>query len=155
MDWMTPATPNTEVAEPEQPAAAVGVRVATLIVADPAHGLAVAFAEAPHADPVPARSVIVVTGGDIGRTVVVAFDNGNATQPIIVGLLQDRPVRTTPNLTLDGKRVCLEATDELTLRSGKASITLGADGRIVIKGMEIVSRARGTNKIKGAAVQIN
>ena len=56
---------------------------------------------------------------------------------------------------IDGKRVCLEAEDELTLKSGKASITLQVDGRIVIKGMESVSRARGTHKVKGATVLIN
>jgi uncharacterized protein (DUF2345 family) len=55
----------------------------------------------------------------------------------------------------DGERIVLEAKKEIVLRCGKASITLTADGRIVHKGVELVSSASETNRIKGSRVKIN
>ncbi len=55
----------------------------------------------------------------------------------------------TPNVIL------LEATDELTLRVGDGSITIRKDGRILIKGRDLVSHAQRMNRIKGGAVSIN
>ncbi|MCC6418741.1 MAG: hypothetical protein IT429_10940, partial [Gemmataceae bacterium] len=48
-----------------------------------------------------------------------------------------------------------DAKEEIVLRCGKSSITLRKDGKVVVLGAEVVSRASGTNKIKGAAVRIN
>jgi hypothetical protein len=48
-----------------------------------------------------------------------------------------------------------EATEEISITCGKSSITLRKDGRVVIKGTDLVSRAARTNKIRGAAVKIN
>jgi len=56
---------------------------------------------------------------------------------------------------MDGRRVVLDASDEIVLQCGRGSITLTADGRIVIKGVDVVSRALRTNKIKGGTVNIN
>jgi hypothetical protein len=56
---------------------------------------------------------------------------------------------------VDGKRVVIEALDEIVLRCGQASITLRRNGRIVIRGTYIETRAIGTNRIKGGNVQIN
>lgn len=49
----------------------------------------------------------------------------------------------------------IEANKSLTLQCGEGSITLRRDGRILIKGKEIVSRAEETNRIRGASVTIN
>lgn len=49
----------------------------------------------------------------------------------------------------------LEARESLTLRVGDGSITLRADGRILIKGRDLVSSAQRLNRIKGGAVSIN
>jgi hypothetical protein len=56
---------------------------------------------------------------------------------------------------LDGQRIVFDAQNEIVLRCGKSSLTLRKDGKVVVRGTEIVSRASRTNKIKGAAVQIN
>jgi len=47
------------------------------------------------------------------------------------------------------------AEKEIELCCGKSSLIMKKDGRIVIKGIQLVSRASGVNKIKGAAVRIN
>jgi hypothetical protein len=49
----------------------------------------------------------------------------------------------------------LEAAEELTLRVGQGSITLGKDGKILIKGKDLVSHAQRMNRIKGGSVSIN
>jgi hypothetical protein len=53
------------------------------------------------------------------------------------------------------EHLVLEATKGLTLQCGEGSITLRGDGKVLIKGKELVSRAEGTNRIKGGAVAIN
>jgi len=49
----------------------------------------------------------------------------------------------------------LEAKHSLTLRVGDGSITIREDGKILIKGKDLVSHARRLNRIRGGAVQIN
>ena len=53
------------------------------------------------------------------------------------------------------RRVRVEAEQELVLECGRASITLHASGRIVIKGVHVETTASSLNRIKGAQVRIN
>jgi hypothetical protein len=143
---------------------APGARVAVLATASVEGGPAV-FSGEPAGEPIRARSTISLSEADVGRSVLVVFENGDMQRPIIIGVLQESPVvaahavqsnaRVLDDIQIDGKRITLAARQEISLRCGDASITLRADGRVVIKGMEIVSRARGVNKVKGASVLIN
>jgi hypothetical protein len=49
----------------------------------------------------------------------------------------------------------LEAKQSLTLRVGDGSITIREDGKILIKGKDLVSHAERLNRIKGGSVSIN
>lgn len=49
----------------------------------------------------------------------------------------------------------IEARTSLTLRVGDGSITIREDGRILIRGKDLVSHAKRTNRIRGGSVQIN
>jgi hypothetical protein len=49
----------------------------------------------------------------------------------------------------------LEASQELTLRVGEGSLTIRKDGKILIKGKDLVSHAQRINRIKGGSVSIN
>ena len=49
----------------------------------------------------------------------------------------------------------IEAKQNLVLRCGDGSITLRNDGKILIKGKDLVSRAKRLNRIKGGSVAIN
>lgn len=51
--------------------------------------------------------------------------------------------------------IVLDAKHSLTLRVGEGSITIRKDGRILIKGKDLVSHAQRMNRIKGGAVSIN
>lgn len=53
------------------------------------------------------------------------------------------------------EELVIEAKKGLTLRCGDGSITLRADGKILIKGQDLVSHARRLNRIKGGSVAIN
>lgn len=144
------------------------VCVGTLVGADTRGGLQVIYPGQPDPGELPARTTVSVSPRDVGRQVVLVFEEGDPSRPIVLGLLQARPVvtapaevsgvlpaRTHPHVRADGERVQIEATRELVLRCGKSSITLRSDGQVFVKGMKIVSRARGTHKIKGGDVLIN
>ena len=49
----------------------------------------------------------------------------------------------------------LEARQKITLRCGKASITLYPNGKIALRGVYIVSDAAGINRIAGGQVELN
>lgn len=53
------------------------------------------------------------------------------------------------------KRLVLEADEEILLRVGEASIRITADGKVVVRGEHVLTRAKGTNRIKGGSVAIN
>ncbi|MDX2148819.1 MAG: hypothetical protein SFZ23_14995 [Planctomycetota bacterium] len=55
----------------------------------------------------------------------------------------------------DDERVSLTARNEISIRCGRASITLTRAGKVLIKGAYVLSRSTGANRIKGGSVQIN
>jgi hypothetical protein len=103
---------------------------------------------------VAALSIVPLHPGDTGATVVVGYEEGDATRPIIVGRLQQAPGRQT-HLRADGERVVIQGEREIELRCGDASIVLTRAGKVLIRGRYLLSRSRGANKIKGAYVDIN
>lgn len=58
-------------------------------------------------------------------------------------------------VVLAGDRVMIEAATELILRAGACTIALDARGRLVSTAEQIISRARGANKVQGGSVQLN
>jgi hypothetical protein len=65
---------------------------------------------------------------------------------------ETRPEETDAQLP---DELVIEAKHSLTLRVGEGSITIREDGKILIKGKDLVSHAKRLNRIKGGAVQIN
>ncbi|MBC7994497.1 MAG: hypothetical protein H7Z15_14805 [Rhizobacter sp.] len=116
-------------------------------------------------DPVLARVVGEVSASK-GDDVAVVFEGGDRTRPIILGAVLARlatpPAAATSaaagpeqELVVNGKTLRLQAETELSLNCGNASILLRRDGKLIIKGTEVVSRASGTHKIRGGLVNIN
>jgi hypothetical protein len=56
---------------------------------------------------------------------------------------------------VDGKQICIEGTEEVTFKCGKASITLTKSGKILIRGTYLLNRSTGVNRIMGGSVQVN
>ena len=99
---------------------------------------------------------------DARQGVVLTFEHGDLGRPIVLGLLQPtaelrlRPTEGDPlQVEVDGERREVEASKEIVLRCGHASITLRANGRVLIRGVYVETRALGTNRVKGGNVQIN
>jgi hypothetical protein len=106
----------------------------------------------------PARSTVPVTERDIGREVVLLFEQADVGKPIIMGLLQPTPAPAkagTVAVERNGERLTLTADREIVLRCGKASLTLTRAGKVLIRGAYLLSRSSGVNRIKGGSVQIN
>jgi len=53
------------------------------------------------------------------------------------------------------QHLTLEATDSLTLKCGAAAVELRSDGRAIVKGEDVLLRAKGTQRIRAATVAIN
>ena len=108
-----------------------------------------------------ARSAVPLRHEQIGATVMVLHEEGDWARPIVVGVLQEGLLGTSPavparfDVQADGERLTLCAEREIVLRCGESSITLTRSGKVVIKGSYVLSRSTGYNKIKGAAVDIN
>jgi hypothetical protein len=109
------------------------------------------------AGPVMARSVHPLSSGDAGRQVVLVAEGGDWGKPIIMGIIREASQTGDDGkaTALDGRRIKLEAEREILLRCGSSSILMTREGKIVIKGINLVSRAAAVNKIKGGAVHLN
>lgn len=101
--------------------------------------------------PTPALSLTHLTVQDLGREVVLMFEDGDLSRPIIMGLVQP-PITKAQ---VDEQRLDLTASEQMTLRCGKASLTLTSAGKVLIRGEYVSSSSSGVNCIKGAAVRIN
>ncbi len=103
------------------------------------------------------------------QQVLMVFEEGDPDKPIIIGLMEEslyqlfeldkkiisKEKSMQPEAEIDGERVILEATKEIQLKCGKSSITLTKEGRIIIKGIDIVTRSLSVNKVKGSCVKLN
>jgi hypothetical protein len=98
--------------------------------------------------PLFARSLVPMPTAAVGRLAAVTMMDD---QPLILGLIQP----LAPEVEADEETLVLEAKREVTLRCGKASIHLTADGRVTIRGTQVLSRSDGPNRVQGASVQLN
>lgn len=102
--------------------------------------------------------------------VVLLVDIKAPQHPVITGVVRDKLPTAhcmeqkindvssfigQPDVLVDGQRVTLSAQHEILLQCGKSSILLRRDGKVVIKGSNLISRSSGTNKIKGSSININ
>lgn len=87
-----------------------------------------------------------------GDPVVVLLPQDLETRGCVLGKVR----RVDPSGAVEApESLTLEARRELTLRVGEGSVTLRADGRVLIKGEAITSTARKLNRIRGGAVSLN
>ncbi|MFO0612648.1 MAG: DUF6484 domain-containing protein [Polyangiaceae bacterium] len=88
--------------------------------------------------------------------VLLVFIDDDPELPVIVGLLRRRLVPQGGGAEAVRERfLALEASEGIRLRAGDASIELRPDGRVEIRGTEVVSAAESTNRILGGTVAIN
>jgi hypothetical protein len=109
-----------------------------------------------------ARSSAQLTTKDVGCEVALLFEGGDPKLPLVIGKIQqtrkttDQDQDESENIAeLDGESIVLSARQNITLKCGKASITLTRAGKVVIRGAYLLNRSSGVNRIKGGSVQIN
>ena len=120
----------------------------------------------------PARSAVAIPKSherksSIPLQVILVFENGDISLPFIIGIINSEqqllnkkkvikdPIDHEKNLVIESDTLILSGREKVTLQCGKGSITLKKDGKIIIKGVELVSRASESNKIKGCTVSVN
>jgi hypothetical protein len=114
-----------------------------------------------HSVAVVARAVVDLAGSHIGKQVVLMFEAGDFSKPIIMGVLRGGhgwPLHHQPahvEVEADGERLTVTAANKLVLRCGKASLTLTQAGKVLLQGTYVMSRSSGVNRIEGGSVQIN
>ena len=155
-------TPDRPVAVPTSVASANGVVIGELIgLKGDSRSPLVRYAGQPGLAALCAKSVADLRASDVGRSVVLMFENAHPDKPIVMGLLQDAvsiPIAQTHgqvDVEADGSRLLLSAKEQLVLRCGKASITLTSCGKVLIQGEYVSSSSSGLNRIRGGAIQLN
>lgn len=91
------------------------------------------------------------------EVVIQLLPNG---EPIIIGQVYPHAVTEIEgnenfDVALKGKSITIEAEKEIVLISGRTKIKLDARGKITTLAEQVISRARGANKVQGGCVQIN
>ena len=108
-----------------------------------------------------ARTVVDLHGPHIGRQVVLIFEAGDPAKPIVMGVLREGegwPFSEQPGqmeVDADGQRLIVSAKEQIVFKCGKASITLTAAGKVLIRGEHVLSQAAGVNRVKGGSIQLN
>jgi hypothetical protein len=101
---------------------------------------------------------------DEGDEVLVLVQRDGQSEGVVLGRiapaapLEDAPGRESGATRVGSqreRRVVIEADEELILRVGESSIRIARDGKVVIRGQHVLTRAKGTNRIKGGSVAIN
>lgn len=96
-----------------------------------------------------ARSLVPLRLLDLGRALALGRLGG---VPLVLGLVQPPGFGQLEDA---GEVRSLEARERLELRCGPASLTLFADGRVEIRGVQILSRAEGAQRLQGASIHLN
>jgi hypothetical protein len=110
--------------------------------------------------PCAARTTVLLTPDLVGRTVTLGFEDGDPDRPLITGLIRtpdelEAAGAGQVHVAIDGKTLVLTARERIELRCGESVVRLGADGKVLVRGVHVVTRASGQNRIKGGSVQIN
>lgn len=88
----------------------------------------------------------------LGARVLVLLPAPGEERGIVLGVVapyeSPRPDPTPAELRL-------EAGKKIELACGESSLSMDAEGRVLLKGKDIVTRARRTQKIRGGTVHIN
>ncbi len=145
------------VATPALPAVIIGELLA---IADDGKSPLVIYPGQSGTAALRARTVLDLHGAHIGQAVVLQFEGGDPTLPIVMGVLRqtdNQPLEAPGNVQIDtdGARMVVSAKEQMVLQCGKASITLTKAGKVLIQGSYVSSRSTGVNRVKGGSVQLN
>lgn len=99
----------------------------------------------------PVKAVIVCSSNVSSRPIITSLVRTQLSR----GELDVINARSGQDVSVDGRVVRISGKEEMLFECGKSSILLRRDGKVVIKGTQLLSRASGSNKLKGSSVNIN
>jgi hypothetical protein len=102
-----------------------------------------------------AHTVVALEPAHVGRRVVVAFLDADIDRPVITGLLSEGEAEPPRRREIAAEELLLRGEREITLVCGEARITLTRDGRIVIRGVDLLSRVSGSHRIRAGSISLN
>lgn len=98
-----------------------------------------------HCDWLEGTAATALVAGDR----LIVLPPGGGQLGVVIGRIgRYNPPQRQANLTL-------EATESLTLKCGDASVDLRADGKVMVRGDDVLIRAKGTQRIRAGNVAIN
>jgi hypothetical protein len=103
----------------------------------------------------PVRARTLIEDLFVGAKVLLVFELGLPPLPIILGIVHERVFNRGRTMHLKADQIILDATEGVTVRCGEACFEAHRSGKVCIKGRDISSRARRTNKVRGAQVLMN
>ena len=116
----------------------------------------------PVAIAVPLSDEELVRAAWLGQRALVLRSEADPTRLVLVGLVRERVGAAAAGAALngvsikvDGEQVQLTGQKSIELRCGKARLLLRRDGHIEMSGTHLLSRSRGSVKIKGATIALN
>jgi hypothetical protein len=151
-------------------ARSTGVVTGAVVALTPDGAPLVDWSQDMTAMPLRARSCVALKPDDVGACAVLAFEGGDPSKPIVLGLLDPEArqpasvvskalgptqLRAETEVEVDGRTITLTAMEHITLRCGSASITLTREGKVIVRGTQVVSHASGVNRVRGGSVQLN
>lgn len=104
------------------------------------------YSDLPH---IKALSTVKLKEADIDQPVTLIFNQGDASKPIIIGVIQE------PAFETDEEPLVLESEHGIELKCGQGKIVLDPTGGVFVQGSTINTQAYGTNQLKGGVVKIN
>lgn len=131
-----------------------GVVIGRIVSVEASGALRVTFAGAPEQG-FGARAMTAISKKDEGCEVALMFEDGDPRRPIVMGKMVSPLATGQTEAAADGKRVEINAEEEIVLRCGESSITLTRAGKIILRGAYVLSRSSGVNRIQGGSVEIN
>lgn len=84
-----------------------------------------------------------------GDQVVVLLQPGPRPRGIVIGRVSAYRHEAAP------RHQEMKASESLTLRCGESSLEMRADGQVLLKGDDVLLRAKGTQRIRAGTVAIN
>ncbi len=89
----------------------------------------------------------------LGAQVLVLLPGAGEERGVVLGLVA--PYETPRPDTSAPAELTLEASRRIELKCGESALTMDAEGRVLVRGRDIVTRAKRTQKIRGGTVHIN
>ena len=120
---------------------------ATAMVDAKTDALAVRFADGRESPALVLQTGLPLTP-NAGDTVLVCLPEREEELPVVLGRVAAYGETGKPD------ELVIEAGRSLELKCGEGKLTIRRD-KVLVKGKEVVSRAKGANQIKGGSVSIN